>query len=201
MATPADTLSPPPAPNRVYYSLGRMLGVEDFQADQDYHRGRLARALLQLCGTGTVAGLYVSIPQVWQTNTAYTAFAMVYDASQNVQVNTGVAGISGSAPPVLATAPGGTAPDSNGIVWTNEGPVNTNGWRPNSPVAVPTAIVDANSNIQILTVPSPFTSGPVTPVWSTAIGSTTLDGAPATAAWLARRAASKWPAPAARQAV
>jgi hypothetical protein len=108
---------------------------------------------------------------------------MVYDASQNVQVNTGVAGISGSAQLVFATAPGGTAPDSNGIVWTNEGPVNTNGWRPNSPVAVPTAIVDANSNIQILTAPSPFTSGPVTPVWSTAIGSTTLDGAPATAAW------------------
>jgi hypothetical protein len=36
-----------------------MLGVEDFQAEQDYHRGRLARALLQLAGTGTVAGLLV----------------------------------------------------------------------------------------------------------------------------------------------
>ena len=28
-----DHLSPPPAPSRVYYSLGRMLGVEDFQAE------------------------------------------------------------------------------------------------------------------------------------------------------------------------
>jgi hypothetical protein len=36
-----------------------MLGVEDFQAEQDYHRGRLARTLLQLYGTGTVSGLLV----------------------------------------------------------------------------------------------------------------------------------------------
>jgi hypothetical protein len=36
-----------------------MLGVEDFQAEQDYHRGRLARALMQLYGTGTVSGLLV----------------------------------------------------------------------------------------------------------------------------------------------
>src|SRR5271156_2482746 len=108
MATPTDTLSTPPAPNRVYYSLGRMLGVEDFQADQDYHRGRLARALLQLCGTGTVAGLNVSIPQVWQASTLYPAFSFVFDSSQNVQVNTGVAGTNGSAPVAFATAPGGT---------------------------------------------------------------------------------------------
>ncbi len=56
-----DVLNPPSPPNRVYYSTGRMLGVEDFQADQDYHRGRLARALLQLFGTGTVSGLNVTI--------------------------------------------------------------------------------------------------------------------------------------------
>jgi hypothetical protein len=37
-----------------------MLGVEDFQAEQDYHRGRLARTLLQLYGTGTVSGLLVN---------------------------------------------------------------------------------------------------------------------------------------------
>ena len=57
MAT--DTLNPPPVPTRVSYSTGRMLGVEDFQADQDYHRGRLARVLVQLFGTGTVSGLLV----------------------------------------------------------------------------------------------------------------------------------------------
>ncbi len=57
MAT--DTINPPPAPQRVFYSTGRMLGVADFQADQDYHRARLARALIQLYGTGTVSGLLV----------------------------------------------------------------------------------------------------------------------------------------------
>src|SRR4051812_27865067 len=55
----ADALNPPPQPKRVFYSTGRMLGVEDFQAEQDYHRGRLARALIQLSGTGTVTGLFV----------------------------------------------------------------------------------------------------------------------------------------------
>jgi hypothetical protein len=60
MAT-TDSLSqnPPPAPQRVFYSTGRLLGVADFQADQDYHRGRLARALAQLFGAGTVSGLLV----------------------------------------------------------------------------------------------------------------------------------------------
>src|ERR1035441_2416506 len=59
MATTNDSLNPPQPPTRVYYSTGRMLGVEDFQADQDYHRGRLARALVQLYGAGTVPGLLV----------------------------------------------------------------------------------------------------------------------------------------------
>src|SRR5579862_3601417 len=58
MAT-TDSLNPPPLPQRVYYSTGRMMGVADFQADQDYHRGRLARVLVQLFGTGTVSGLLV----------------------------------------------------------------------------------------------------------------------------------------------
>jgi hypothetical protein len=183
VATPTDNLNPPPSPTRVYYSLGRMLGVDDFQADQDYHRGCLARALLQLCGTGTVAGLNVTIPQVWQANTAYPAFAFVYDASQNVQVNTGIAGISGSAPPAFNATPGGTVTDGTGIEWTNEGPVNANGWRPNAPFTSPSAIVDSNSNIQILNGNATFTAGPLLPVWSTAIGSTTLDGSPAVSAW------------------
>lgn len=183
VAMPTDTLNPPPAPSRVYYSLGRILGVDDFQADQDYHRGCLARALLQLCGTGTVAGLNVSIPQVWQPNTAYPASAFVYDSSQNVQVNTGVAGVSGSAPPAFNTTPGGTVTDGTGLVWTNEGPINANGWRPNAPFTSPTAIVDSNSNIQILDGSATFTAGPLLPVWSTGIGSTTLDGNPAIPAW------------------
>ena len=180
---PTDNLNPPPAPSRVFYSLGRMLGVDDFQVDQDYHRGCLARALLQLCGTGTVAGLSVSIPQVWQPNTTYPAFAFVYDSSQNVQVNTGVAGVSGGTRPAFAATPGGTVTDGSGIVWTNHGPINTNGWRPNAPFTSPSAIIDSNNNIQILNGSATFTAGPLAPVWSTAIGSTTLDGKPATPAW------------------
>jgi hypothetical protein len=180
---PTDNLNPPPAPIRVYYSLGRMLGVDDFKADQDYHRGCLARALLQLCGTGTVAGLNVGIPQVWQPNTAYPASAFVYDSSQNVQVNTGMAGVSGGTRPTFAATHGGTVTDGTGLVWTNEGPINTNGWRPNAPFPSPSVIVDSNNNVQILNGSATFTAGPLRPVWSTAIGSTTLDGNPATPAW------------------
>jgi hypothetical protein len=181
---PTDNLNPPPSPSRVYYSLGRMLGVSDFQADQDYHRGCLARALLQLCGTGTVFGLYVSIPQIWQASTAYPAWAYVYDSSQNVQVNTGTAGTSGAMTPAFATTPGGTVADGTGIVWTNEGEINQQGWRPNAPFTYPTAIVDSNSNVQILTGSSAtFTAGPISPAWSTAIGATTVDGAASTPAW------------------
>ena len=148
-----DNLNPPPSPLRVYYSLGRMLGVEDFQAEQDYHRGSLARALLQLCGTGTVFGLKVNVAGIWQANTAYPAMSFVFDADGNVQVNTGVAGMSGAAVPAFATVPGGIVNDAHGIVWTNEGPVNGNGWRPNSPFPVPSAISDSNNNIQILNGP------------------------------------------------
>ncbi len=64
MPTDDLTLKPPLAPARVFYSTGRMLGVDDFQADQDYHRGRLARALSQLYGTGTVSGLLVQTAMV-----------------------------------------------------------------------------------------------------------------------------------------
>jgi hypothetical protein len=182
--TPTDNLNPPPAPTRVYYSLGRMLGVSDFQADQDYHRGCLARALLQLCGTGTVFGLYVTIPQAWQANTAYAKSAFVYDSNQNVQVNTGAAGTSGGTAPTFATTPGATVTDGTGIVWTNEGAINANGWRPNAPYTYPNAIVDANSNVQILTgTTTTFSTGPIAPAWSTAIGATTVDGATNTAAW------------------
>jgi hypothetical protein len=184
MATPTDNLSPPPAPSRVSYSLGRMLGVEDFQADQDYHRSSLARALLQLCGTGTVSGLNVLVPQVWSANTPYAAFAFVYDANQNVQVNTGAAGLSGAAPVTFAAAAGGAAvKDGANIAWTNEGPIVTAGWRPNTTFAAPTAIVDSNANVQILTAASSLTSGPLAPVWNTSLGMITSDGSPPVPAW------------------
>ena len=56
---PPQPPNPPLSPTRVSYATGRMLGVEDFQAEQTYHRGRLARVLIQLYATGTVSGLLV----------------------------------------------------------------------------------------------------------------------------------------------
>lgn len=47
-------------PDRTYYALGTMLGADDFQDEQLYHRGRLARALAYLFGAGTVAGLEIA---------------------------------------------------------------------------------------------------------------------------------------------
>jgi hypothetical protein len=47
------------SPDRVFYALGRMLSVQDFNDEQTYHRGRLARALSYGLGSGTVAGLKV----------------------------------------------------------------------------------------------------------------------------------------------
>lgn len=47
------------SPQRVAYAIGRMLGAEDFQAEQNYHRNRLAR-VTRMLGTGTVFGLNVT---------------------------------------------------------------------------------------------------------------------------------------------
>lgn len=48
-------------PDRLHFATGALLDREDFLAEQLYHRGRLARALLALHGSGTVSGLRVSI--------------------------------------------------------------------------------------------------------------------------------------------
>ncbi|GAB4275669.1 MAG: hypothetical protein Kow0092_31290 [Deferrisomatales bacterium] len=61
MSTQPDPLSKPQPPDRVVYALGQLLDEEDFGAEQLYHRGRLARALAYLHGTGTVAGLEVTV--------------------------------------------------------------------------------------------------------------------------------------------
>lgn len=59
ISTELDPLDGALAPERVYYAVGALLGVEDFSAEQTYHRGRLARALSFLEGPGTVSGLEV----------------------------------------------------------------------------------------------------------------------------------------------
>jgi len=55
-----DSLVEVEAPDRVHYATGVLLSAEDFQAEQDYHRGRLARALRYAKGWGTLAGLEVT---------------------------------------------------------------------------------------------------------------------------------------------
>jgi hypothetical protein len=59
MANAEDSLPLIEGPDRVNYATGVLLGAEDFQAEQDYHRGRLARALAYAMGYGTLAGLEV----------------------------------------------------------------------------------------------------------------------------------------------
>jgi hypothetical protein len=45
---------------RLHYSTGELLGANDFRDEQTYHRRQLARALLHLHGSGTIAGLRVA---------------------------------------------------------------------------------------------------------------------------------------------
>lgn len=61
MSTRSDPLVTRPvnSPDRLFYAQGVLLDAEDFGAEQAYHRGRQARALQYLFGTGTVAGLRV----------------------------------------------------------------------------------------------------------------------------------------------
>ena len=54
-----DSLTSSAPPDRVHYATGVLLAADDFLDEQDYHRGRLARTLAYLHGSGTVAGLRV----------------------------------------------------------------------------------------------------------------------------------------------
>jgi hypothetical protein len=56
----ADPLYAAPAPERASYATGMLLDAQDFADEQTYHRGRLARALGFLAGSGTLAGLEVT---------------------------------------------------------------------------------------------------------------------------------------------
>src|SRR6185503_14976001 len=47
-------------PDRVFYATGILLDADDFNAEQNYHRGQLARTLAHLHGSGTAAGLKVN---------------------------------------------------------------------------------------------------------------------------------------------
>jgi hypothetical protein len=57
-----DPLTGDYVPERVNYATGVMLQADDFQAEQTYHRGRLAQMMRHLMGFGTLAGLKVLAP-------------------------------------------------------------------------------------------------------------------------------------------
>jgi len=59
MAKQVDSLTKVEGPDRVHYKTGVLLNADDFVAEQNYHRGRLARALAYVNGSGTLAGLKV----------------------------------------------------------------------------------------------------------------------------------------------
>ena len=73
MANGEDSLPLQEGPDRVHYATGVLLGAEDFQAEQDYHRGRLARALAYVIGHGTLAGLEVVYEPAQAADTTHPA--------------------------------------------------------------------------------------------------------------------------------
>lgn len=56
---PDPLLKPNTEADRLNYATGELLGADDFRDEQTYHRRQLARALLFLHGSGTIAGLRV----------------------------------------------------------------------------------------------------------------------------------------------
>lgn len=59
MSNRDDAMTTTEAPDRLFYAQGVFLDAADMEAEQQYHRGRLARALTYLSGHGTAAGLEV----------------------------------------------------------------------------------------------------------------------------------------------
>jgi hypothetical protein len=74
--------------DRLWYATGVLLDAEDFLDEQTYHRGRLARALAYLYGSGTVAGLRV----VWEPAVAPGADASLPEGRpERIRVEPGLA--------------------------------------------------------------------------------------------------------------
>ena len=59
MAQQSDSLTVARNLDRVHFQTGILLDADDFITEQNYHRGRLARALNYASGSGTMAGLKV----------------------------------------------------------------------------------------------------------------------------------------------
>jgi hypothetical protein len=68
---------------------------------------------------GTALNLTTSTPAAWQASTSYGTYAKVLDSNGNVEVNTGAAGTSGSAPPTWNAI--GLTTSDNTVTWANLG--------------------------------------------------------------------------------
>lgn len=79
MTTTPDPLTAPPGsaehlrPDRPFYAAGVLLDAPDFTTEQLYHRGRLARSLAYLHGSGTVSGLRVNFESALEPGTTVPA--------------------------------------------------------------------------------------------------------------------------------
>lgn len=122
----------------------------------------------------------------WRPNTAYLAGQVIFDGTHIQQVTT--AGTSGATAPTFAAAQGATTNDGT-VVWTNEGSVVADGWRPNAAFVAGAQVVDPAGNLQVVTTAG--TSGAAAPAWNATVGGTTNDNS---VVWTNRgpRNASVW---------
>ena len=113
----------------------------------------------------------------WQPSTAYAVGQEILDTQLQIQV-VETAGTSKTTAPGWNTTTGGTTTD-NTVTWLNQGPlpatIATIGWTKNFAYTVGTLIFDSNNNIELCTIPGNSGGGP--PVWKTAPGAITNDGA------------------------
>jgi hypothetical protein len=86
MSTREDNLPNTDEPDRVHYQTGVLLNDDDFLAEQTYHRGRLARALTYIGGSGTLAGLFVD-----EGESSYVNEAGELESQQSLQIAAGLA--------------------------------------------------------------------------------------------------------------
>lgn len=68
---------------RVNYTVGMVLGVDDFRAEQEYVRQRLNRRNRLLVGTGIASGLLVTVERDTGGSRAVIAPGLAFDASGN----------------------------------------------------------------------------------------------------------------------
>lgn len=119
----------------------------------------------------------------WQPNIATPQYNYLIDPNGNVevQINSGSPS-TGSAPnPPAWPAVGSTVTDG-GCLWQNYGPLR-GFWTPDTPYAGNWVILDKNSNLQLLLVPTLISqtsppagiAGAVTPSWQTTLGAITVD--------------------------